>query len=105
MGHLSAISALIAVLALTAACSRYEDHRAASEVKDAGQSVDNAAAKVAHDADVKRAEAAIKHAAHEAEIDARKAGAEAKAAAHKLAADTRDAAHGVTKQDRDDDRS
>jgi|HubBroStandDraft_2_1064218.scaffolds.fasta_scaffold584094_2 hypothetical protein len=96
--------AVTAIFAL-AACSPSNDHRASTDLKDAGHSVDNAAAGVAHNGDVKNAEADFKRFGHDAAKDFRKLGAEAKVEAHKLAADTRSAAHGVTKPDHPDDHN
>ncbi|MEJ0066390.1 MAG: hypothetical protein WDM85_14045 [Caulobacteraceae bacterium] len=97
--------AAIAALVLIGACSRSDDHKTADDLKGAGHSVDNAAASVAHNPDVKSAEADFKQAGHDAGKDFRKAAAEAKAAAHKLASDTRGAAHDVTHNDHPDDKS
>jgi hypothetical protein len=97
--------AAIAALALTAACSRDDDHRASADMKDAGHSVDKTAASVAHNPEVKSAAADLRHAGHIVAVDTRKAAAEAKVATHKLAADTRGAAHDVTHHDRSDDKS
>ena len=98
--------AAIAALAVIGACSRSDDHKAAGDLKGAGHSVDNAAASLAHNPDVKGAEADFKKAGHDVAKDFRKAAAEAKAGAHKLASDTRGAAHDVTHNDhRADDKS
>jgi len=95
----------VAAFVLTVACSRASDHSAAADLRDAGHSVDHAAANVAHSPDVKNAEADLRGAGHVVAVDTRKAAAEAKVAAHKLAADTRGAAHDVTRRDRSDDKS
>lgn len=87
----------ICALALAAACSRHDDAKMKADLHGAGHDVDSAAAKVTHNADVKRAEAQFKAAGHDAAKDLRKAAAEAKAAAHALASDTRHAAHDVTR--------
>jgi hypothetical protein len=87
--------AALAALVLVGACSGSDDHKAADDLKGAGHSVDNAAASLAHNPDVKSAEADFKKAGHDAAKDFRKAAAEAKAAAHKLASDTRSGAHDV----------
>jgi hypothetical protein len=97
------ILAALAVLSLTAACSRYDNDKAGADVKDAGRSVDNAASKAAHSPDVKSVEADFKKAGHTASTDFHKLAADAKAAAHKLAAQTRAATHDVTHHA--DDRS
>jgi hypothetical protein len=68
--------AAIAVLALTAACSRSDDHSAQADFKQIG---------------------------HAAAKDFHKLAADAKVQAHKLAADTRGAAHDVTGHDRHPD--
>jgi hypothetical protein len=99
---INVVSAVLA-FALTVACSRASDHTAAADLRDAGHSADNAAASVAHNPDVRSAEADLRHAGHVVAVDTRKAAAEAKVAAHKLAADTRGAAHDVTRRDRSDD--
>ncbi|HLY80877.1 MAG TPA: hypothetical protein VKQ70_15955 [Caulobacteraceae bacterium] len=98
--------AAIAAIALIGACSRSDDHKAADDVKGAGHSIDSAAASLAHNPDVKSAEADLKKAGHDAAKDFRKAEAEAKAAAHKVASDTRGAAHDVSHDDHHvDDKS
>ena len=98
--------AAIAALVLVGACSRTDDHKAADDLKGAGHSVDNAAASIAHNPDVKSAEAEFKKAGHDAAKDFRKGAAEAKAEAHKLASDTRGAAHDATHNDHHaDDKS
>jgi hypothetical protein len=70
--------AAIAVLALTAACSRSDDHSAQTSLKQIG---------------------------HDAARDFHKLAAQAKVQVHKLAADTRGAAHDVTRHDHPDDHS
>ena len=85
--------AAIAALVLIGACSRSDDHKAADDLKGAGHSIDNAAASLAHNPDVKSAEADFKKAGHDAAKDLRKAAAEAKVEAHKLAAGARGSAH------------
>jgi len=70
--------AAVAVLALTAACSRSDDHSAQADFKQVG---------------------------HDAATDFRKLAADAKVQAHKLAADTRGAAHDVTHNDHRDDHN
>jgi hypothetical protein len=86
--------AALGALALTAACSQSDDHSAAS-----------ATASVAHNTDVRNAEAEFKKAGHDAAKDFRKLAAQAKIETHKLASDTRGAAHDVTHNDHDHDRS
>jgi hypothetical protein len=68
--------AAIAVLALTAACARDDEHKAQGDLKQVG---------------------------HDAAANFHKLAAEAKIEAHKLAADTRGAAHDVTRHDHTDD--
>jgi len=97
--------AAVALLALAAACSPGDHQGAGADVKDAGRSVANAAAGVAHNADVKRAEADLRQGGHAAAQDFRKLAAEAKIEAHKLSGDTRGATHDVTRHDHPDDRS
>jgi hypothetical protein len=70
--------AVVALLALTAACARGDEHRAQTDLKQAGRT---------------------------AATDFRKLAAEAKVEAHKLAADTRGAAHDTTRHDHPDDHS
>ena len=101
----SLVVATVAVLAALGACSRSDDHRASSELKDAGHQVDHAASGLAHNQDVRNVEADFKHAGRDAAKDVRKLAAEAKVEAHKLAADTRGAAHDVTRDDHRDDKS
>ena len=97
--------AAIAALALIGACSQSDDHKASDDLKGAGRSVDHAAADIAHNPDVKSAEAEFKKAGHDVAKDFRKAAAEAKVGAHKLASDTRGAAHDVSHNDHPDDKS
>jgi hypothetical protein len=98
--------AALAALVLVGACSRSDDHKASDDLKGAGHSVDHAAASIAHNPDVKSAEADFKKAGHDVAKDFRKAAVEAKAGAHKLASDTRGAAHDVTHDDHHtDDKS
>jgi hypothetical protein len=89
--------AAIAALALITACSRSDEHRADADAKSAGQSV-------AHNPEVRQAQADLKQMGHTAAKEFHKLAAEAKVEAHKLAADTRGAAHDVTRHDRPDDR-
>jgi hypothetical protein len=91
--------ALIAALALAGACSRHDPSNVGDDLKDAGHNVGSAAAKVAHDPDIKAAEADLKAAGHDIARDVRKAGAQAKIAAHDVASDTHHAAHDVTHND------
>jgi len=98
-------ASLIATIALTAACSRHDDHTVGADVKDAGHSVDAAAVKVVHDPDVRNAGNDFKQAGHDAAKDFRKLAAEARVEAHKLGADTRQAAHDVTRPDHSDQNS
>jgi hypothetical protein len=85
---IAAFAATAAALALTAACSRSDDHSAAS-----------ATAGVAHNTDVRNAEAEFKKAGHDAAKDFRKLAAQAKIETHKLASDTRNAGHDVAHND------
>jgi hypothetical protein len=87
----------VCALTLAAACSRHDDAKVKSDLRGAGHDVTSAASDVSHNADVKRAEAQLRTAGHDAAKDLRKAAAEAKAAAHSLAADGRHAAHGATR--------
>jgi hypothetical protein len=93
MRHPKPPLAFILALGLVAACSRHDDAKVTGDLRNAGHDVDRAAGAVAHDADVRSAEAQLRAAGHDAAQDARKAAAEAKAAAHDLAADSRRAAH------------
>lgn len=97
--------AILAAIALTAACSRDDSHRASADLQNAGRSVGGAVRGVGDNSDVKNVEAGFSKAGHTAAQDARKLAAGAKVEAHRLAADTRQAAHGVAKRDRSDDRS
>jgi hypothetical protein len=96
--------AVILALGLAAACSRQDDAGLKGDLKGAGHDVGSAAANVAHDPDIKAAEARFREAGHDAGKDFRKAAAEAKAAARALAADTRHAAHDVTRPTPRDER-
>jgi hypothetical protein len=98
------VLATLLALSLAAACTRHDDAKVKADAQDAGHDVRNAAADVAHNADVKRAEAQFRVAGHDAAKDFRKAAAEAKAAAHDLANDTRHAAHDVTRSSGQDQR-
>lgn len=100
----SPVLILAAILAL-GACSRYDEHKAGADLKDAGHSVDNTVKGVTHSPGVRNAEADLKKAGHQAAADLRKLGAKAKVETHKLADQTRDAAHGVAGHARADDRS
>jgi len=79
------LTAALAAVVLTAACSPHDDAGARS--------------------DLKGAEAQLKAAGHDAAKDFRKLAVDAKVQAHKLAADTRGAAHDVTHHHDDDHNS
>jgi hypothetical protein len=96
--------AFVIALGLVAACSRHDDAKVAADLKGAGHDVDSAAGSVAHDEDVKAAEAQFRAAGRDAGRDFHKAAAEASAAARALAADTRHAAHDVTHSNPRDER-
>ena len=97
--------ALIAALALAGACSRHDPADVGGDLKDAGHNVSKAAAKVAHDPDVKAAEADLKAAGHDIAKDVRKAGGQAKVAAHDVASGAHHAGHDVTHNDNGSDSS
>jgi hypothetical protein len=80
---IAVLGALIGALTLTAACSRSDGHNA----------------------DVRKAEAEVRRAGHDAAQDLRKLGAAAKVETHKLAGDTRNAGHDVTRDDHSNDKS
>lgn len=95
----------ILALALCAGCARHHDARVSGDLKDAGRSAREAAARIGHDPDVKNAEADLRQAGHDAGKDLRKAAAEAREAAHRLSGDAHRAAHDVTRPQKDDDNS
>jgi hypothetical protein len=88
--RLTSLIAALGAVVLIAACSRSDDH-----------SVTTASDNVAHNADVRKAEAEFKKAGRDAAKDFRKLAAEAKVETHKLAADTRNAGHDVAHDDHD----
>jgi predicted small secreted protein len=97
--------AILLALGLAAACSRNDRHDVGSDLKGAGHDVSAAAAKVAHDPDVRAAGDQLKAAGHDVGKEIRKAAGQAKAAAHDVASDTRKAGHDVThdtKREKDD---
>jgi len=104
MRHHTQPLAFIIALGLISACSRHDDSQVAGDLKGAGHDVDHAAGQVAHNPDIKAAEAQFRAAGRDAGRDFRKATAEARAAARALAADTRHAAHDVTHSNPPGDR-
>ena len=95
---------ILAALAL-AACSRSHQDTSGADLRHAGQTARNDAARVTHSPEIRKAEADLKKVGHTAQQDFRKLAAEAKTSAHKLASDTRGAAHDATKHDRPEGHS
>lgn len=98
----AALAALAVVVAMTA-CSKSDRSDMSADARDAASSARTEASKVANDADMKRAEADIKHLGHVAAQDVREGAVEAKAATNSVVADAHHAAHRAgEKQDRKD---
>src|SRR5215472_13562858 len=87
-----ALLAVDAFAALTV-CSKNDRSDMSSDARDAAHSAHAVASKVANDADMKRAEADLKHLSHVAAQDVRKGAAEAKAATNSVVTDAQHAAH------------
>jgi hypothetical protein len=86
------ITAALAALAL-AACQRHSQET--SEAKDTGASLGAAAKDVAHDPNVKRAEADIKALSRDLGADARSSASDARAASQDLSDSAKRASHDI----------
>ena len=84
-----------------AACSRHDNADVASDTKDTGNALSRAAKDLAHDPNLKRAEADLKAIGHDLGADARSPADRARGGARRLAVGARRAAHNGDKRERD----
>jgi hypothetical protein len=92
---------LLLALALAACQRHHDDHHVASDLQDAGHSVDRSLARLSHDPDVKRAAADLKQAGKDAGKDLSQAAAEARAAARRFKDDAHEGAGDQDRRDND----
>jgi hypothetical protein len=101
--------ALLLALGIASGCSRHDNNQVASDLKDAGNSIDRAAVDVAHDPAWKKVGADLHDVGHDMAKDAQATGEKAKGAADDVGAGVKRAGKDVERgshgQSRDDDRN